>query len=1111
MQRDGVSDSEADRERPVTGQVRTFLIADARGYTQFTVEHGDEAAAQLAARFAEIATAVASARDGQVIEVRGDEVLAVFSSARQALRAAVDLQARLDQGAMSLGVGVGLDAGEAVPVGDGYRGAALNLAARLCSLAGSGEILASDTVVNLARKVEGVTYAERGAVQLKGFADPVRIVEIRSSGSEPPESLPTVSMRWPETGTGGQRLPIGGFLGSLPSGTLVARGEELRRILTAVDAVEAEEGQLVMLAGEPGAGKTRLAQEATLHARNRSFLIAAGSCYEARQAVPFSPFLDALAALYAAAPVAVRSAVPQRWPYLGRLLPETPVPAVVTGTSTQEEQDRLFRAVTSFVQACADEVPVALLLDDLHWADESSLQLLQHLARHTRTHRLLLLGTYRDVEVGAHHPLERALRDLRRDGLMGRVALRRLDRENTAELLAATLGVETISDELSHLVYDHTEGNPFFTQEVVRALVERGDIYRENGHWERRTITQIDVPESVRSVIRERLSRLDMEGQEVLHEASVLGQTFGFVELRGMAGRSERSIEEALEGAIAAGLIREAGKDTYAFSHALTQQALYAELSGRRKRRLHLAAGEAIEQTSTGRGGAESPRAAELARHFLEADDVERALQYSLLAGDQAEAIFAHAEAERHYRTTVQLAREIRNVSPEAEALEKLGGMFTIIGRFDEALELLEQALPLLQAEGGTDAAARVLAHIGRVHWKRGTPQEGIARLEPMLERFAGDEPVPGHAALYAVLGHLYFGSGRYREQLDASERASQLARALGNDHILAEAELRRGSALTMLGRPTDGIQVLEEITPVMEKIGDLVNLTIAFVNLASAHWDGGELDLCRGYLERAAQLTRQTGDLAETAFVVAQVADTMFTQGEWEQAEARIKEAIAITRSTETFWKAAYPPLTLGEICLAEGRLEEARASLEECVAIASRSRDLQGLRHAHSLLAERDLMEGQADAARARLEPLLEEGGADVTAMLPILAMAHMARGDVARADEIVTGAIARARAQGSRPTLADALRVKALVLARQEDQQAALRTLEEGLSLARAIRYPYAEARMLYEYGVVHAQQGQLEAARERLEEALAIFRRLGARPYIDRTEQRLAEVK
>src|SRR5262249_14312608 len=266
------------------------------------------------------------------------------------------------------------------------------------------------------------------------------------------------------------------------------------------------------------------------------------------------------------------------------------------------------------------------------------------------------------------HPLEAALRDLGREKLISeRVAVRRLPVEGTAALAAATVGIAQVSDELAQHLHRRTDGNAFFTREVVRALIERGDLYQVDGRWQCKDIGEIEVPESIRSVIGQRAAHLPPEAQEALHEASVLGQTFSFADVAGMTGRDDTALETALERATVAGLVRETGVERYAFSHVLLQQALYAELPTRHKRRLHLAAGEALDRLPERE---RTRRAAELAWHFLQADDAARALPYTLLAGDRAEEVYAHAEAERHYSTALELARERENHPREAEALE---------------------------------------------------------------------------------------------------------------------------------------------------------------------------------------------------------------------------------------------------------------------------------------------------------------------------------------------------------------------------------------------------------------------------------------------------------
>jgi serine/threonine protein kinase, bacterial len=437
--------------QPVAGrstELRTFMIADVRGYTRFTQEHGDDAGAELAMRFAALARESAAARGGEVLELRGDEAFAVFPSARQALRAAMELLERCrDAGEADplfpLPVGIGLDAGEAVRVEGGFRGGAINLAARLCSLAGPGEVLASEGVVHLARRTEGLRYAERGLVELKGFVDPVRVIHVASGNQSPGE--PLIAPLPPGALQTEAKLPIGGFLGSLPSGELIARDDELIRVLPSVDAVEQGSGQLVLLVGERGIGKTRLAQEITLKARDRGFVVATGRCYAQEQSIPFFPFLECLSMAHVATPLALRTQVVRQWPQLAHLL------------------------------------PVALLLDDLQWADEASVQLFYHIARTMRSTRLLIVGAYRDTELLRDAPLDHVIRDLMRERLADRVTVHRLSAEGTADFIASMIGDMEASEEFAEYVHRRTKGNPFFITEILRALAGRYRLVRELG------------------------------------------------------------------------------------------------------------------------------------------------------------------------------------------------------------------------------------------------------------------------------------------------------------------------------------------------------------------------------------------------------------------------------------------------------------------------------------------------------------------------------------------------------------------------------------------------------------------------------------------------------
>lgn len=1112
-----------------SSELRTFLFADVRGYTRFTQEQGDEAAARLVVKFAGLLREGIKARGGRLLELRGDEALVVFTSARQALRAAVDLQTRFAREteadpSLPLPIGMGIDAGEAVPVEDGYRGEALNLAARLCNLAGPGEVLASEGVVYLGRRVQGVSYADRGLMDIKGFADRVRVVQVMR---ESEVILPNLQGR----GNGASRAeappPIGGFLGALPSGALVGRAREWDRILSLLDDVAQGSGRLVLLSGEPGIGKTRLAQEVTLKARHWGFLVVTGRCYEQEQTVPYYPFLEALVTMYETAPSEIRAEIPRRWPHLGRLLPDQVGILPVVSVEGQEDQQRLFRAVTGILAAISETMPVAILLDDLHWADDSSLKLLQHLARYTHGHRVLLFGTYRDVDVHRQHPLEAALLDLGREQLVEEIEVRRLDLEGTKALMAEFIGDKEDLTDLIALVHRRTEGNAFFIQEVMRELMERGDVYHKDGRWERRKIHDMEVPKSVRSVIGQRLGRLEERAQEVLREASVLGHEFSFDDLMALGrlaprapdrmadsqpgastGWTEDEVETALEQARAAGLVREIGDDEYTFNHALTQQALYAELSSRRRKRLHLAAGRALALLPE---GTRERRAAELAWHFLEGDDAEQALPYAMLAGDQAEAVFAHGEAERQYRTGLELARELDREACEIEALEKLGAVLALMGRYDRALEMLEEAVRHHHAADDREGEACAVAQIGNIHFQRETPEEGIARLKPLVESLDGGAPSYGLAALWAALARLYDAIDEYKEQLRAADRAMELAREIGDTKLLIGAEVTRSSALSQMGQHDDALRVVEELIPRAEEAGDLTNLARALGNAARYYARRGEFDKDRLYRERALEVAERRGDRHGIIMGSMSLNMNAFLTGDWDLSRRHLERAEGIIRSLGATNLSLWPVMARGWLALREGDMDAVETYAQEALSITGEDGDSDWWRLTLRLLAEHDLLDGRPEDALNRLEPVRRYSGwKKDSGILWTLAWIHLELGNESEAQDLAARAIARARARSNQSDLVEALNVQGRAMAKQGSWNAAELLFDEALALARSLPLPFGEARVLYEYGAMQAVQGSTGQARRRLKKALSVFQRLGAIKDAERVERALADL-
>ena len=429
----------------------------------------------------------------------------------------------------------------------------------------------------------------------------------------------------------------------------VGRQREIAELTAALDEALSGQGRIVMLAGEPGIGKTRTAQELTALAETAGAMVLWGWCYEEEGAPPYWPWVQAIRAYVQQCDAGqLRTEMGHGAANIADVIPEIhdkitdlkPPPAV----EPEAARFRLFDSIATFLKSVAQSQPLMLVLDDIHWADRPSLLLLQFLARElapVHSGRLLVVGCYRDMELSRQHPLSETLAQLSRSASGGfhRVLLRGLNYEETSRLIKASAGIEPTTG-LVEEIYSHTEGNPFFMTEVIRLLAESGELSADHiGSPE-----GLRIPEGVREVIGQRLNRLSERCNEMLTTASVVGREFDFKLLSNLSGDdTEDRMLEACEEALAARIIEEppGTMGRYQFTHALIQETLAQELSTTRRARLHARVGQALEEMY---GENARTHASELAQHFAEAELVvgpTKLVLYSLLAGEQALAASA--------------------------------------------------------------------------------------------------------------------------------------------------------------------------------------------------------------------------------------------------------------------------------------------------------------------------------------------------------------------------------------------------------------------------------------------------------------------------------------
>jgi DNA-binding winged helix-turn-helix (wHTH) protein len=705
-----------------------------------------------------------------------------------------------------------------------------------------------------------------------------------------------------------------------PSSVMVGRERELASLLAGLDDAASRRGRLFLISGEPGVGKTRLAHEVAVVARANGIALLVGHCSEDRDSVPYLPFVEILESLIdsAASPDALAAQLGDEAPELARLLPklrnilpDLPPPADL---SPVQARRHLFNSFCDFANRIASEQPTLMILEDLHWADDSTLSLLDHLTKRLSDVPLMVIGTYRDADMNFTRGLAKTLEYLLRGRLATRVRLKGLPRDEVAAMLKSLSGKSPPASMVSE-IHAETEGNPFFVEELFRHLEEEDRLYDSSGQFRSELkIGELEAPPSVRLVVARRLARLSDLAQKTLATAATIGRFFSLELLEASSADTADSLLVCIEEAEKAGLVfsvAESPKVRFGFSHELIRQAVIASLSAARRQRLHLEVADAIERTFS---HALEDHWGELAFHYNRSGNARKAVDYLRQAAAQAAQVAAHTqadayiasalerlrdwptgtertkqeialqltlgrslqatigqgapEAERAYARAYDLCREVEDAPQLFRVVSGLWSVYQVQARFQAARELGVQLLALAESIqhplfllGAHEALGTTLLWLGEFNPAREHLEQGSAFYDPQKRRPKSFRAVqdPGVDCLSftaVALWHLGYAD----QALKKIDEAVALARRLAHPYTLAYAGVHAGVVQQMCRQVQAARESVEAATAICSKHGFPFFLGVGTVILGWTLAHRGKVDEGIAEILHGLDIYRTTG-----------------------------------------------------------------------------------------------------------------------------------------------------------------------------------------------------------------------------------------------------------
>lgn len=701
----------------------------------------------------------------------------------------------------------------------------------------------------------------------------------------------------------------------------VGRDKELEELIGHLDQAKEGKGKLVFITGEAGIGKTRLVQELIKKTEDMGVQALSGRCLYQDGSDPYLPFIETLKKYLSGSdeeeevqyriPMGLsamnldeegdsdsfRENIPMGLIGIGsdseHEEEERAAHKSITDIDFTKERDRMFSTVSYLIQDLSMDKPLMFFLDDLHWADTATLQLLTYIARNIKDVKVLMVCAFRSEELemgGRRHPLKEAIQIMRREHLFSEVKLTRIGQAETSKIISSLLKDSPLPRGFTETVFKETEGNPYFIEEVIKSLVSERVLDINDPDWFRRfDLSKVRIPATVNDLVLGKLENLEPGTKKTLEMASVIGDVFTLDILAGVTKTTEEEMVDHLDDLVESKMIREeAGGlvEKYSFTHKLIREVLYTKLSRAKRRLLHKKVGEAIEKMPEKTVDKE---VYSLAFHFSQGNQIQKAVRYTILAGDKASSTFAAEDAIHFYNRTIEFLEKMtptkENDGRRIAILTKIGDLHYMVGEWDRAVDyyyLMERWAKKTENMKMVGLANRKTGQIERLRGNWDTAAHHYEISLGIATKYGDDI---GRADSERGLGYIHWRTGEFDEAIKHFEDSLEISKGIGDRFITGRTYIELGNVLSERGILEGAEFHYNTAIEILEQIKDYMELARAYNNLGDVYMKKEDWDKAVEHLGKAIELSKKLGDPHMLSWALFNSAECYSKSGRLEQA----------------------------------------------------------------------------------------------------------------------------------------------------------------------------------------------------------------------------------